>query len=88
MRRGIRNKKRRHASNSISTPTISGVPISVGKIEHQNTTISREMLKNELLRLLEFRKALGIDLKDVEGEVLERLQVMETRDDLGFTPLN
>lgn len=43
---------------------------------------------DELLRLMEFAKTLGIDLTVVETEVMEKLRVMEIRDNLRFAPFN
>lgn len=50
--------------------------------------ISREMLATELLRLVDFGKALGIDLSGVQQEIEERLKILKVRDDLGFAPLH
>lgn len=33
---------------------------------------------------MDFGKALGLDLSRNENEIREKLQIMETRDDLGF----
>lgn len=88
LKRGIRSKKRRNNPESYLTQAVSGYSISDNKIVHRNSVLSKEMLKAELLRILQFGKALGVDLSGVEGKLLERLQVLETRADLGFTPLN
>lgn len=81
LKRGCRRKKRKNETKSATASAISGYSISDGRIEHPNSVLSQEMLRMEIIRLLNFEKDLGIDLAGIEKEVVEKLQILEIRDD-------
>ncbi|GLT50753.1 hypothetical protein SLA2020_242150 [Shorea laevis] len=78
-----KNKKRREES---SNRTIVGISLSGSRIEQRNRTILGEWNKEEMEKLMELGKRLGVKTQGNETEIREVLQQMEEADARGPHP--